>query len=216
MTLPVRVLLLAFVVTGCGEGHAALTADSARMDSLASARQDSVNRAQPGYIVDSILPMEEQLRRFRADLSLAANALEGGARSRDELVTSFVESLESADTAALIRLTISRAEFAYLVFPDSPFSAPPYAQAPDLVWMRHTAASGTGLKRLLARVGGASLGFRSWSCSALPEKQGINRVWRDCKVRFAKGGGTEQTLQLFASIIERQGRFKILSYANAF
>jgi len=35
-------------------------------------------------------------------------------------------------------------------------------------------------------------------------------------VRFAKGGGTEQTLQLFASIIERQGRFKILSYANAF
>ena len=52
--------------------------------------------------------------------------------------------------------------------------------------------------------------------STLPEKQGLNRLWRDCKVRFAKVGGTEQTLQLFASIIERQGRFKILSYANAF
>ena len=137
-------------------------------------------------------------------------------RPLDELVSSFVGSLESADTAALLRLTISRAEFAYLVFPDSPFSAPPYAQAPDLVWMRHATTSGTGLNRLLARAGGASLGFRSWSCSALPEKQGVNRVWGGCKVRFARGGDTEQTLQLFASIIERQGRFKILSYANAF
>ena len=186
------------------------------MDSLARVRQDSINRAQPGYIVDSILPMEEQLRRFRADLTVAPNALDGGATSQDELVTKFVRSLESADTAQMIRLTISRAEFAYLVFPDSPFSAPPYAQAPDLVWMRHTAASGTGLKRLLARVGGAPMGFRSWSCSPLPEKQGVNRVWGGCKVRFAKGGGAEETLQLFASIIERQGRFKILSYANAF
>ena len=212
----VRVVVLAFVATGCGEGHAALTSDSARMDSVAGARQDSINRAQPGYIVDSILPMEEQLRRFRANLTVAPNAFEDGAKSRDELVSSFVGSLEAADTAALIGLTISRAEFAYLVFPESPFSAPPYAQAPDLVWMRHTTASGTGLKRLLARAGGASLGFRSWSCSALPEKQGVNRVWGGCKVRFARGGGTEQTLQLFASIIERQGRFKILSYANAF
>jgi len=212
----VRVIFLAFVATGCGEGHAALTSDSARMDSLASARQDSINRSQPGYIVDSILPMEEQLRRFRADLTVAPTALDGGATSRDELVTTFMHSLESADTAALIRLTISRAEFAYLVFPDSPFSAPPYAQAPDLVWMRHATQSGTGLKRLLTRVGGSALRFRSWSCATLPEKQGLNRLWRDCKVRFAKGGGTDQTLQLFASIIERQGRFKILSYANAF
>lgn len=212
----VRVIFMAFAATGCDEGHAAWTSDSARMDSLASIRQDSTNRAQPGYIVDSILPMEEQLRRFRATLADVPSALEGGAASRDELVSTFVRSVESADTTALIRLTISRAEFAYLVFPDSPFSAPPYAQAPDLVWMRHTTASGTGLKRLLARAGGASLGFRSWSCSALPEKQGVNRVWGGCKVRFARGGGTEQTLQLFASIIERQGRFKILSYANAF
>ena len=68
----------------------------------------------------------------------------------------------------------------------------------------------------LTTVGGSALGFRSWSCATLPEKQGLNRLWRNCKVRFAKVGGTEQTLQLFASIIERQGRFKILSYANAF
>ena len=202
------------LLLGCSPGHAAWL-DSARADSLARAHQDSVNRAQPGYIVDSILPMEEQLRRFRVGLPDAPSQLHDAATSREMLVRQFVRSLEAADTAALVGLTISKAEFAYLVFPESPLSAPPYEQAPDLVWMRLAAASGTGLKRLLDRMGGEPVGFRSVSCNEVPLVEGRNRIWRDCSVRFGSGSGS-QTLQLFAGIIERQGRFKILSYANAF
>ena len=183
---------------------------------MARARQDSANRAQPGYIIDSILPIEEQLRRFRAGLAEAPSQLAGGASNPDQLVRTVVRALEAADTAALVRLTISRAEFAYLVYPESPFAAPPYRQAPDLVWMRHAAASGTGLTRLLNRLGGSSLGFRSWRCAGQPLAEGTNRIWRDCTVQFGKPGDTPQRKQLFASIIERQGRFKILSYANGF
>lgn len=208
-------LLLTLVLAACGDGHAALM-DSALADSIARARQDSVNRAQPGYIVDSILPIEEHLRRFRADIPDTIRALVGGARSRDQLVRSFVRSLEAADTAALIGLTISRAEFAWLVYPESPFIGPPYQQAPELVWMRHAAAGGTGLKRLLARLAGSPLGFEAWTCSDRPVIEGSNRLWRDCTVRFTKQPGETQTVQLFSSIIERQGRFKILSYANGY
>jgi hypothetical protein len=43
----------------------------------------------------------------------------------------------------------------------------------------------------------------------------MNRIWRDCTVRSGKPG-EPQSRELFASIIERQGRFKILSYANGF
>ena len=57
--------------------------DSARADSIALVRQDSINRAQPGYIVDSILPMDEQLRRFRAGLKESPRALNGTAHSKD-------------------------------------------------------------------------------------------------------------------------------------
>ncbi len=201
------------IMAGCRQGHAA--ADSARADSLVCVRQDSVNRAQPGYIVDSILPVEEQLRRFRVGLP-ETRVLDNGAASRDALVQSFMRSLESADTAALVQLTVSRAEFAYLVYPESPLSSPPYAQAPDLVWMRHAAASSTGLKRLLARVSGTRVWLRLSSCGEPPIVEGANRIWRDCVVRFAPDGGVIQTTQLFSGIIERQGRFKILSYANAF
>lgn len=203
-------------LVGCVEGSAASTADSARADSVARAEQDSINRAQTTYVVDSILPMEEQLRRFRAGLADAPSTLVGASESREALVQRFARAVSEADTAALVRLTISRAEFAYLVYPDSPLSAPPYRQAPDLAWMRHVAASSTGASRLLARLGGAPLLVDRWRCREQPDIEGRNRIWRDCVVRFTSDEADPQELQLFASVIERQGRFKILSYANGF
>lgn len=134
----------------------------------------------------------------------------------DALVRTFVRSLEAADTAALVRLTVSRAEFAWLVFPDSPFSRAPYAQAPDLVWMRHAAGSATGLGRLLDRFGGTSLGYRSWHCRPKAAMEGSNRISSDCKIAIAPAGEGLRELRLFAAIIERHGRYKILSYSNAF
>ena len=210
-----RFLILACVLCGCGEGHAA-AADSTLAESVARVRQDSINRAQPGYIVDSILPVEEQLRRFRAGIPDTVRALDGGASSREELVRAFMRGLAASDTVALVRLTISRAEFAWLIYPDSPLSAPPYRLAPDLAWMQHAAASGTGLTRLLERLGGSGMQFRSWGCVEEPLLEGANRIWRGCAVRFERPGVEQQTLRLFSGIIERQGRFKILSYANGF
>lgn len=214
MKLSTRSIILAFSLSACGQGYAAT--DSAYADSLARVRQDSDNRAQPGYIVDSILPIEEQLRRFRADVPDTLRRLDGGSSSREELVRSFFRSLAGADTTGLVRLTISRAEFAWLVYPDSPLSAPPYRLAPDLAWMRHAAASGAGLLRLLERLAGSGMQFQSWGCGEAPVQEGANRIWRDCAVRFERPGAEPQTLALFSSIIERNGRFKILSYANGF
>jgi hypothetical protein len=208
-------LILLWAAAACGEGHAA-AANPVQAETVARARQDSINRAQPGYIVDSILPVAEQLGRFRADLPDTLRAFVGGQPSSDALVKEFVRSLESSDTTALVQLTISRAEYAWLVYPDSPLSAPPYRQAPDVAWMRHAAASTAGLGRLIERLGGSSLGMKSWSCAGAPENEGANMVWRDCAVRFEKPRTGEQTLRLFSSIIERHGRFKILSYANGF
>lgn len=186
-------------------------ADSAQADSIARARQDSVNRAQPGYVVDSILPVEEELRRFREGLP-AVTTLEGGVSSRNELVSAVLTALAKADTAALVGLAVSRAEFAWLVYPESPFTAPPYRQAPGLVWMRQGGESETGLGRLLARYAGLASG-RSGTCAEPPVTQGRNRIWRDCTVRLARPG-EEITTRPFGTIIERDGRFKVLSYAN--
>src|SRR5262245_66450399 len=61
--------------------------DSIRRDSIARARQDSINRAQPGYVIDSTLPVQEELRRFpEAVGGKPVTALCDSRHSRDELV----------------------------------------------------------------------------------------------------------------------------------
>jgi hypothetical protein len=80
-------------------------------------------RPRAGYVVDSILPPEEALRRFRAGMD-APRALDGP-RTRDELVRRFISAVHTRNAAALRALAITRAEFGYLVYPESKLSRPP-------------------------------------------------------------------------------------------
>jgi hypothetical protein len=158
--------------------------------------------------------MPELLRRFRADLGPAPAALAGGAASREALVRAFVRAVETRDTAAFRRLTLSRAEFAYLYFPDSPLARPPYEMPPALLWFQLTEGSHKGVGRLLARLGGAPLGYAGHRCAAPPERQGANRLWERCTVRLVGAPGDTAVRRLFGPIVARGGRFKFLGYAN--
>ena len=204
--------LVAVLLAACAGAEA--RSDPALADSMARARQDSINRAQPGYIVDSILPIEEHLRRFRADIPVAPVALSGGAPTRDSLVMRFVAALEARDTTALATMLLNRAEFAYLVYPESHWTRPPYRQAPGLAWMQAVNANGTGLARLLDRMAGRNLRFTSYECGTEPEVIGENRIWRGCTLRVERAPGDMRAMQLFAGIIERRGHFKVFSYGN--
>jgi hypothetical protein len=172
--------------------------------------------APPGRVVDSILPMPELLRRFRADLGPAPAALGGGAPSREALVRAFVRAVEARDTAALRRLVLSRAEFAYLYFPESPVSRPPYSAPPALAWFQLVEGSNKGGGRLLARLGGRPLGYAGHRCEGPGERQGANRVWARCTVRLARAAGDTAERRLFGSVVARGGRYKFASYANDF
>lgn len=167
-----------------------------------------------GQVVDSLLPMEEELRRFRADLP-APTGLSGGERSRDRLVRRFVTALETRDSASLRAMLISRAEFAHLYFPVSEYTKPPYRQKPSLVWFRMSAVSEQGLSRALARDGGSPVNFRGYRCDATPARRGPNRLWQGCRLRV-DGGGAARERRLFGTIIERGGHFKFLTYATEY
>ena len=77
--------------------------------------------------MDSLLPPEEALRRFREGLPVVAG-LAGGAPSRDSLVRLFVGAVGRRDAALVNRLIVSRAEFAHLYYPSSPLREPPEAE----------------------------------------------------------------------------------------
>lgn len=183
-------------------------------DSTARARQDSINRAQPGYVVDSILPPDDAMRRFTADIANPPSDFAHGAGSRDALVLKWVRALESNDSLTLIRTAISRPEFAFLVYPTSPSSKPPLQQPPDLAWLLLSNASVQGFRRSIGEHGGASLGYLGYACPIAPESQGSNRIWAGCVIRRRDADGDTTEGRLFGPIVEREGYFKFLSLAG--
>lgn len=191
--------------------------DSARSDSIARARQDSVNRAQPGYVVDSIFPVEEQLRRFRDKIGgTPATTFSDASTSRDALIKRIVKDVAQQDTTDMRSALISAREFADLIYPSSPNFRPPYQQAPDIVWMMIQNRSQSGYLRVVRRRGEAALRLQRSECKEQPEVQGENKLWTDCVVHLVSARGDTSTQKWFGTIVERDGRFKLLSYRNQF
>jgi hypothetical protein len=164
--------------------------------------------------VDSILPPEEEERRFREGLA-NPGVLSGGAESREALVRGFVRAVERADTAAVRRMILSRAEFAYLYYPSTELTHPPRRTSPELLWFLTMQESEKGIGRLFARRGGEPLGYVSQGCAAEPRAEGENRLWDRCTVTVERDGETKAE-RLFSTIIERDGRYKFVSYQNEF
>ena len=192
-------------------------ADSVRADSIARARQDSISRASPGYVIDSVLPVEEELRRFRAAIGGAeVTELQHASPSRTALVRRFVRDLAARDSADLMEAVISPREFADLIYPSSPNTHPPYRQSPGFVWMQIGGQSSSGLKRVLQRRGAAGLTYLGHTCPGKPDVQDANRLWTQCVVRLVSPTGDTTAQRLFGTILERGGRFKFVSYANQF
>ncbi len=215
------VMVAASFGTACGgdsavPGSRAAT-DSVYADSVARARQDSINRSLPGYIVDSILPVEEELRRFRAAAGGdSATALKGGNNSLEALVRRFVAALASADTAELTAMVVHAREFSDLYYPDSPYSRAPYRQSPGLAWTMLQNPSSQGLKQLLRQAVNPSLTYVAHQCDANVVSEGRVRRHTGCLVATRDGSGTVSTRRLFGSVIERDGHFKFLSYTNQY
>jgi hypothetical protein len=163
---------------------------------------------------DSIFPMDEHIRRFRAGLRDQPATLVGGAASRAELVERFVRAVESHDTASLRTMVLSRAEFAYLYYPTSRSSRPPMQQSPALVWFQIQQNSEKGIVRALRRHGGRPLGYVTHECEPQPTREGENVLWEVCSLERVLPSGDRSSGRWFGSIIERNGHFKFISYAN--
>jgi hypothetical protein len=168
-------------------------------------------KAQSEY-VDSAIPIEEALRRFRARLPRPAG-LEGGYPIREKLVREFVRALEGRDTAALRRMVLNPGEFAWLYYPSSPLSHPPYELSPSLMWFQLQGESEKGASRLLAERAGQPLGYVRHECGSA-RIQGELRIYPNCALHRVIPPADTVTERLFGLVVEREGKYKFLGYAN--
>lgn len=195
----------------------ALRADSLRRDSIARVRQDSINRTLPGYVVDSILPIDEEVRRFkRTTKGDSVSAFEHASTSREALVRRIVADVATNDTVDLAAAAVTPREFIDLIYPSSPYTHPPYRESPSIVWMQIANPSTSGYLRLTRRLGGQPFAYESHSCRSTPERQGKNTLWLDCTVRVRNPQHETTTQRWFGTIVERDGKFKVMSFHNQF
>jgi hypothetical protein len=210
-------ILAAIACAGTEKTAQQIAADSVRANSITRARQDSINRASPGYVIDSILPVEEELRRFRTAIGgRPVTAFSGASGSREALVRRFMKALAADDTVDLRAMALNAREFADLVYPESPYTHPPYRQSPALVWNQIQNPSAAGFTRLVRRLANQPLQYVNHKCDARPDRQGHNLIWTNCSVLLRVANGATESHRLFGSIIERDGRFKIVSFTNEF
>ncbi len=181
----------------------------------ACAERPAESSAQPyAGVVDSALPIDTLLRRFRATLADTPTMLRSASTSREEVARALLAALTARDTATVRALVLSRAEFAWLYYPHTKFTAPPYELGPELVWIPLIGASEKGASRMLERLGGRRLRFERLLCPDSAVTEGPNRITTGCTVRFDIADSATVELRLFSSFIERDGRVKVLSYAN--
>lgn len=164
-----------------------------------------------GRIIDSLLPIEEEIRRFREAVPEVPASLTGGERSRNALVRRWAAALEQRDSVALASMLINPAEFITFYYPESGYTRPPYRQKPGLRWFLMSNSSSRGLASVWRRYAGTPLPLTGHRCRADPEIVGNSRVWSECRVRLQRGNGTTE-VRLFGAIIERDGWFKFLAY----
>ncbi len=210
------------ITSGCQRGAtpadaATVRADSLRRDSVARARQDSINRTLPGYVVDSILPIDEEVRRFKATIggepvSWFAHA----SASREALVRRIVRDVARGDSVDLASAAVTPREFIDLVYPTSPYTHAPYRESPSMVWMQIANPSNAGFLRLIRRLGGQAFEYESHTCDKAAERQGKNTLWLDCTVRVITPRRETTTQRWFGTIIERDGEYKVMSFRNQF
>lgn len=182
------ILLLAVVSAGCGD--AAQAPSSPRTEGRAS--------------------LEQALSDFRRGLPTPTE-LSGGERGREALVRRFLAAVERQDTNDVRGMLMTRAEFAYLYYPTSPFAV---RQQAGLWWFLNMENSRVGITRTFSRLGGKPLRYVSHHCRP-PATDGANLTHDYCRVTFAVRGDTS-TVRLFGSILERDGRYKFMGFGNDF
>jgi hypothetical protein len=185
----------AVILAGCGRPEARASSSSA------------------GRVVDSLVPREVALARFRDSLAVT-DSLTGGAATRDALVRAYLNALERSDTAAFGGLLLTKAEFAYLYYPTAPQALPPYDLPPDLMWFMLFERSNQGVLRALRHYGGQRMELVDAECGTASSREGDNTVFGPCTVRWQDATGKVSGARLFSQIVERGGRYKFLSYAN--
>ena len=147
-------------------------------------------------------------------LSLAACArpIPNSQASVDALAQAVLDAVAARDEAALRRLALDEQEFREHVWPELPASRPERNMPFSYVWTDLRTKSDAGLSGVLLSHGGRTYTLDRIRFGGSTTQYRTFVVHRESAIEVHDGDGRRETLQLFGSVIEKDGRFKVFSY----
>ncbi len=147
-------------------------------------------------------------------LSLAACArpIPNSAASVDALAQAVLDAVAVSDEAALRRLALDEREFREHVWPDLPASRPERNLPFSYVWGDLRTKSDAGLATVLRDHGGRRYQLERVRFGGGTTTYDTSVVYRDATLEVRGPDGQRDTIQLFGSVIQKAGGFKVFSY----
>jgi hypothetical protein len=142
----------------------------------------------------------------------SSSGLEHGAPSADALARDVLEALAGRDLVRLRELSVSEGEFRAVVWPELPAARPERNLPVDYVWGDLRGKSEAGLRRIVTASGGRGYALVRLRYAGGTTPYCSYLIHREASVTVRDADGREETLRLFGSILERNGRFKVFSY----
>jgi hypothetical protein len=135
--------------------------------------------------------------------------------SPDSLAKEFLDALYRKDVEALESFALNEEEFRLHVWPELPVSQLKKPLPFEYGWADLHQKSINSLKRTYARYGGKKLTFIRLEFEDESTRYETYVVHRDARVVVKdEEAGREVRLDLFGSIMEKNGRFKLFSYVT--
>lgn len=142
-----------------------------------------------------------------------SQALSGGAESLGGLAVGILSALAANDSAALEAFRLTEAEHNEILWPEFPVARQQGHEFPvHLAWESIQLRNSAGINRLLAVYGGAEIRSGGVSCAGAADDFPSFTVLRDCRVTVVTPDGAARELQMFRSVVVRDGRYKIVRY----
>jgi hypothetical protein len=202
------------LAAGCAGAPAA---DPAARERIAARRIAQAARVAAASLPEGALSIEAAETGWvasGAEASRAAPPLVATFASVEELAEAALQGIEAGRGEALWALALTREEFEGVVWPVLPASRPERNTPFDYVWGDLQQKSSSSLRRTLHSHRRRHYELAAVEFHGATRSYGSFLVHRDARLRVVDAEGARHTLDLFGSIIERDGRFKIFSWVT--
>lgn len=163
-------------------------------------------------------PAPSRPDRLRGAIGAAEGSLESLAGSPRELVEQALTAFERRDTAALVELLVDRDEFMRIVYPElgAHFAAArdTRSETKAFLWETQRLNALKGMRKALREVGGEKLELVSIEFREGEKRFPSYRLFEGTQVRVRDSSGASATLHALGSIIERERRYKLMSFRD--